>query len=250
MLKIGDLVTRKKYGNDIIFKIINIEKNKAVLKGEDIRLIADAYLDDLILATIRKEENEFEEIRIDKKKETEYFYIPGLILHLDADEDYLKKCEKYYKKQKVNYIGYVFKESDFPIKIESLIKKHNPDIIILTGHDAYYKNKTYKNSLYFIKTVKEIRNKFDNNIIIIAGACQSDYYNLMKSGSTYASSPSHINIHALDPAIIASYISLSSNNKLIDVKKVIEKTKYGSDGMGGIETKGKMKIGYPKINKE
>ena len=72
----------------------------------------------------------------------------------------------------------------------------------------------------------------------------------MKSGATYASSPSHINIHALDPAIIASYIALSSNNKLIDVKKILEKTKYGSDGIGGIETKGKMKIGYPKINIE
>ena len=248
MLKIGDLVTRNKYGNDIIFKIVKIEKDRVILRGADIRLYADAPINDLVLSTIRKEEPNIDEIRIDKKKEDDYFYIPGLILHLDADQDYLNKCEVYYKKQKVNYIGYVFKESDFPIKIETLIIKHNPDIIVLTGHDAYYKNKTYKNSSYFIKTVKEIRKKFDNNIVIISGACQSDYYNLMKNGSTYASSPSHINIHALDPAIIASYISLASNNKIIDVKKLIEKTKYGSDGIGGIETKGKMKTGYPKIN--
>ena len=250
MFKIGDLVTRKKYGNDIIFKIIKIEKDKIILRGIDVRLYADANPSDLVLSSIRKEEEIIEEIRIDKKKENDYFYIPGIVLHLDADEDYLKKCEKYYKKQKVIYYGYVFDEKEFQYKVEPLINKHNPDIIVLTGHDAYYKDKTYKNSNYFIKTVKEIRNKFDNNIIIISGACQSDYYNLMKSGATYASSPSHINIHALDPAIIASYIALSSNNKLIDVKKIIEKTKYGSNGIGGIETKGKMKIGYPKINIE
>ena len=249
MFKIGDLVTRKKYNNDIVFKIIKIDNNKVVLKGEDIRLIADSNIDDLVLSTIRKENETYDEIKIDKKKENEYFYIPGTILHLDADEDYLKKCELYYKKQKVNYFGYIFKENEFPLKIEQLIRKHNPDIIVLTGHDAYYKNKTYKNSNYFIQTVKEIRTNFDNNIIIISGACQSDYYNLMKSGSTYASSPSHINIHALDPAIIASYLSLSSNNKTIDIKKILEKTKYGPNGIGGIETKGKMKIGYPKINK-
>ena len=37
---------------------------------------------------------------------------------------------------------------------------------------------------------------------------------------------------------------------LTGIKKILEKTKYGSDGIGGIETKGKMKIGYPKINIE
>lgn len=250
MIKIGDLVTRKKYGNDILFKVIKIEAEKVILRGVNIRLYADSYLDDLVLSSIRKEEENIEEIKIDKKKENEYFYIPGVILHIDADKDYLEKCEKYYKKQKVNHYGYVYEEKDFPSKINLLIEKHNPDIIVLTGHDAYYKNKKYKNSNYFIESVKEIRKKCGNEIIIISGACQSDYYNLMKNGSTYASSPSHINIHALDPAIIASYIALSSNNKLIDVKTVLNKTKYGPDGIGGIETKGKMKIGYPKIIKE
>lgn len=250
MLKVGDYVTRKKYGNDIVFKIIKIDKTRVILLGVDIRLCADSNIDDLVLATLRKEEDEVEEIRIDKKKENDFFYIPGTILHIDSDKDYLKKCEQYYKKQKVNYIGYTFAEKEFIINIEQLIVKHNPDIIVITGHDAYYKNKKYKNSNYFIQTVKDIRHKFGNEIIIISGACQSDYYNLMKNGSTYASSPSHINIHALDPAIIASYIALASNNKTIDVKSLVSKTKYGKDGIGGIETKGKMKIGYPKLKSE
>ena len=247
MFKIGDIVTRKKYGNDIIFKIVKIENNKAILRGIEVRLYADSSLDDLVLSGIRQEEDEDLEIRIDKKKEDKYFYIPGLVLHLDSDKDYLKKCEEYYKKNKVNYIGYIFEEKEFETKIKNLIKKYNPDIVVLTGHDAYYKNKKYKNSSYFINTVKEIRKNFGKEIIIISGACQSDYYNLIRNGSTYASSPAHINIHALDPAIVASHIALSSNNSKIDLKSILNKTKYGEKGIGGIETKGKMKIGYPKI---
>ena len=95
MLKIGDLVTRKKYGNDIVFKIIKIEQRKVILRGVDIRLYADSYIDDLVLTGIRQETEIDEEIRIDKKKEDDYFYIPGLILHLDSDKDYLTKCENY-----------------------------------------------------------------------------------------------------------------------------------------------------------
>ena len=250
MLKIGDIVTRKKYNNDILFKIVNIDNEKVILRGIDVRLYADSYLDDLVLSSIRKKEEDEEEIRIDKKKDEKYFYIPGVILHLDADIEYFKKCEEYYKKQKVSYFGYVFNENEFIEKIDQLIQKHNPDIIVLTGHDAYYKNKKYKNSTYFIQTVKNIRKKYGNEIIIISGACQSDYYNLMKNGSTYASSPSHINIHALDPAIIAAHLALVSKNQTIDIINLLNKTKYGADGIGGIETKGKMKIGYPKIKNE
>lgn len=68
MFKIGDLVTRKKYGNDIIFKIIKIEKDRIILRGIDIRLYADANPSDLVLSSIRKEEEIIEEIRIEKKK--------------------------------------------------------------------------------------------------------------------------------------------------------------------------------------
>jgi spore coat assembly protein len=104
MFKIGDLVTRKKYDNDILFKIIKIDKNKVILRGVDIRLYADSFVDDLVLSGIRQDDEYEEEIRIDKKKEDDYFYIPGLILHVDSDKDYLLKCEKYYKKNKVNFI--------------------------------------------------------------------------------------------------------------------------------------------------
>ena len=88
--------------------------------------------------------------------------------------------------------------------------------------------------------------KDQNKLIIISGACQSDYEELIKAGSNFASSPKRINIHALDPAIIASSVALSVKNESIDLLKLIEKTKYGSDGMGGIITNGTMFVGYPR----
>ena len=54
MLKIGDYVTRKKYGNDILFKIDKIENNTIYLKGVDVRLYADSEKEDLILSSISK----------------------------------------------------------------------------------------------------------------------------------------------------------------------------------------------------
>ena len=47
MFKIGDVVTRNSYNNDIIFTIIDIKDDIAYLKGIDVRLYADSSLDDL-----------------------------------------------------------------------------------------------------------------------------------------------------------------------------------------------------------
>ena len=59
MLKIGDYVTRKKYGNDILFKIDKIENNTIYLKGVDVRLYADSEKEDLILSSISKKKRKF-----------------------------------------------------------------------------------------------------------------------------------------------------------------------------------------------
>lgn len=58
--------------------------------------------------------------------------------------------------------------------------------------------------------------------------------------------PKRINIHALDPAIVASSISLSNKSKPIDLLNILNKTKYGKDGIGGIITNGTMYVGYPR----
>ena len=46
--KVGDIVSRKSYNNDIYFKIIDISDNIAILKGVELRLYADSELDDLV----------------------------------------------------------------------------------------------------------------------------------------------------------------------------------------------------------
>ena len=247
MFKVGDYVTRKKYNNDILFKIDKIENNKVILSGVDLRLYAECNFDDLVLSTIRKDNEEISIVR--QLDESNYFYLPGIILHIDSDKNYLEKCLNYYKKNKLKCYSYIYKESEYPNIIEKLIRKHNPDIVVITGHDAYYKkDNKYKNSIYFEECVKKAIS-INNNLIIISGACQSDFISLIKAGSSYASSPSHINIHALDPAIIASFIALSDREKEIDLEEILSKTKYGCEGIGGIKTNGVMKIGTPRKEK-
>ena len=47
--KVGDLVTRKSYDNDIVFKIIEVNGRVVLLKGLNIRLCADSDIEDLKL---------------------------------------------------------------------------------------------------------------------------------------------------------------------------------------------------------
>ncbi len=256
LFNIGDLVTRNSYNNDILFKIIDINNDIAILNGINIRLCADSILNDLKKAKDEKNDddellNRFSDNHLNRD---EYFYLPGKILHIDGDNEYLNRCMNFYKKINIKAIGIKIKEEEIASKIKNLIEEYKPDILVITGHDAYYKkarkdndNKNYKNTLNFIKAIREARKILShNNLIIIAGACQSNYEELIKAGANFASSPKRINIHALDPAIVASSIALSDRNKPIDLLTILDKTKYGKDGMGGIITNGTMYVGYPR----
>ena len=263
MYKIGDLVTRNSYSNDIVFTIIDIsfEENIYYLKGLNVRLYADSTKEDL------KYYEEQEEVHDDKKElldriknnfkmeRSDYFYLPGKILHIDGDRDYLNECLDYYKKVGLLAIGKEAKEERIYENMREWIEEYMPSIVVITGHDAYYKRKgnqhdmnAYKNSANFVKAVKVAREveKSHDKLIIIAGACQSNYEELIRAGANFASSPKRINIHALDPAVIASYMALCDSGKDIDIIKVLETTKYGSEGIGGIKTKGTMYMGYPR----
>ena len=259
MFKIGDYVTRKSYGNDILFVIVDITDDIAYLKGHDVRLYADSYLDDLVLVT-EKENNSDDRNDALKIKDmlkldrSEYFYLPGKILHIDGDKDYLNRCIDFYKEMHLEAYGVNMEENKFENEILNCLNEYKPDILVVTGHDSFKKNKdkndinNYQNSLNFVKAVSKAR-EYERNqdkLIIIAGACQSFYEDLIKAGANFASSPKRINIHALDPAIIASTVALSPKNKEIDLISVIEKTHYGSKGIGGIITPGVMYVGYPR----
>lgn len=262
MLKfdIGDLVTRKSYNHDLVFIVTDVIDDIYYLKGSNVRLCADSPEEDL---------EKYEKDKTDKEEEkfmarikptndldrTDYFYMPGKILHIDGDKDYLNKCLKYYDEANIWAMGICEKEENVQLYIQDWLKEYRPNIVIITGHDAYYKkvgNKddlnSYKNSANFVEAVREAR-KYEQShdkLIIIAGACQSDYEELIRAGANFASSPKRINIHALDPAIIATKMSLSDINKDIDLKKILEQTKYGSSGIGGIITKGTMYVGFPR----
>ncbi len=252
MFNVGDIVTRKSYNNDITFKIIDIKGDIYYLKGVSVRLYADSPGSDLVLSDENNEDDSFRP-SIDEYRNldrNEYFYLPGIILHLDGDREYLDKCMAFYKKNKIKAYGLYLKEEDMPLQIGNLLKKYTPDILVLTGHDSFSRNKRdkYKNTSSFVSSVLEARKyeKSHEKLFVIAGACQSNYEELIKAGANFASSPKRINIHALDPAIVAACISFSNKNDNLDIIKILDKTKYGSSGMGGIITKGSMYIGYPR----
>ncbi len=254
---IGDLVTRVSHDNDTVFKIIDIDSRIAILKGVNIRLLADSDISDLKKVEVSKNIKD-DQVFLDRfnvsLNRDEYFYLPGKVVHIDSDEEYLERCMEFYKKVHVKAIGIKIKEEEIGSNVKKIIEEYNPDILVMTGHDAYYKklgsesnNDNYKNTTNFVKGVKEARKlESHENLIIIAGACQSNYEELIKAGANFASSPKRINIHALDPAIIASSVALSDKNKPIDLIGILEKTKYGSKGIGGIITNGTMYVGYPR----
>lgn len=260
-LSVNDLVTRISYNHDMVFRIIRItEDGNYILKGVNIRLIADSPREDLVLYD-REEDIEEEREFLNRVKpefhlnRNDYFYLPGKILHIDADQDYLQRCIDYYHDASLKVVGVHMDEEEVPHQIRTLLEETNPSIVIITGHDAYYKRKgnkneiaSYKNSKYFVEAVKEARKyeKSHDKLVIIAGACQSDYEDLIQAGANFASSPKRVNIHALDPAIIATRVSLTESSQDIDLKGILEKTKYGSSGIGGIKTKGMMYLGYPR----
>lgn len=257
MMQKNTLVTRKKYNNDIIFRIKSIEGNIVYLEGVNERLCADCNIDDLIEYSedlpIENDADILDRLELNLDRDN-YFYIPGKILHIDADKNYLNRCLKFYKNVNINAYGVLDTEENIPNNIEKYLKDINPDIVVITGHDSFNKFGTkddimsYKNSKYFERAIKIARDyeKSYDKLKILAGACQSDYEDLIKAGANFASSPKRINIHALDLSIVATSIALTDNTKSINIIDILNKTKCKIDGIGGIKTHGSMLIGCPR----
>lgn len=248
MFKVGDLVTRISHGNDVVFKIEKIIDNNAYLKGVNVRLCADSNVSDLLLVTKNEtsaDERFYQEIdKLRNFERSDYFYIPGKILHVDGDKEYLDRCLEFYKKANVLAFGVYSDEKQMASNIEKYLEDINPDIVVITGHDSLVK----QNSKHFKEAVKVCRRfqKDYDKLIIIAGACQSEYDMLIKAGANFASSPKKVNIHALDPAIIALTLSLLDKTKEVDLIELLDKTSNGKDGIGGVNTRGVMTTGYPR----
>ncbi len=376
-MKIGDIVTRKSYNKDIIFKIVGFgidNKNEkiAFLKGVAFRVIADAYLEDLevvkvsdikqilidptvenlIYKSVRSAQDRekkmnravpklqanpnvygipgkvlqieidptvenliYKSVRSAQDREKKMnravpklqanpnvYGIPGKVLQIDGDKEYLKICLDVYTELGIPAVGVAIPEENQYKEIINLLEKHNPDILVITGHDALTSRKgnitdlnNYRNSLNFIKAVKQARkwepnldnpdilvitghdaltsrkgnitdlNNYRNslnfikavkqarkwepnldNLVIFAGACQSNYEQLIRAGANYASSPGRIMIHALDPVFVVEKIACSRIDTIVPIEEVIEQTVTGLKGIGGSETRGKFRWAMPK----
>ena len=267
-IKKGDIVSRMSYGNDIIFYVKGIiklanKKRIALLKGIDVRIEADAPVEDL--RNVTKEEQKICEKelkdRINNKakckgKQDEYrrrkIIYTGKILHLDGDKRYSEKSNMYYSKMGLNAVVRNIPESKQPKVVYRLLNIYNPDILVITGHDGMIKNGAkyndlfnYRNSKYFIQTVKEAR-KYDmthgKNLVIFAGACQSYFEALMDAGANFASSPARILIDFLDPLVVAKSIALADKNKYITIDNFVDELRDGQKGVNGIGARGKRNI--------
>ncbi|SDN57239.1 spore coat assemly protein [Fictibacillus solisalsi] len=281
-LEIGAVVGRTSYNCDLLFRIVGFNEDKTVadLAGEEMRLLADAPVADLVAMSQQqqherrqegqaKEESSYKLFRQDyyllrQKREylstngyeydQSYFELPGRVLHVDGDPLYLSKCLELYKRLGVPVYGIHIKETEMPEKVPALVDEVRPDILVITGHDAYMKSKgsiedmqAYRHTKFFVRTVREIRRKYPqlDHLMIFAGACQSHFESLIKAGSNFASSPARINIHALDPVYIVSKISLTSFMDHVNVMDVLRNTLTGREGLGGVETKGFLRTGMP-----
>lgn len=272
MIRIGDYVVRKSYNKDILFKVVSIsDKGIVKLKGVSYRILADAPMEDLELAGgmrfTNKENNIMEQIdenvkQILMEQELQSMGAPtlrktGKVLHIDGDAFYLNLCLKYYEILNVEAVGENVLESQQPKKIKELIEKHKPDILVLTGHDALNKNYTnlqdineYRNSKYYISAVTEARSirPTSEQLVIYAGACQSNFEAILSAGADYASSPNRVLIHALDPPFIVEKIAHCPFQTILPIEEALKYTITKFSGLGGYEIVGRARKGGPVVS--
>ena len=263
-VKKGDIVVRKSHKQDIVFIIDRIIGNKiALLTGITTRLQADSYLDDLVVLEKKEVKKVYDNInqevykklknieinKFDGLKRSNRIVYTGRILHLDGDRRYSEKSRLYYQKMGLKAIVKNISENRQVNFVETLIDRYNPDILVITGHDgmirlgkSYEDIYNYRNSKYFVQTVKNARKSNKKGLVIFAGACQSYYEALMDAGANFASSPARILIDFMDPLIVASKIALTDEKRYLTISDIEDELRDGERGINGIGAGGKRKI--------
>lgn len=267
--QVGDIVSRKSYGNDIYFLIKDIlhtedQKPVYVLKGLLYRIEADSDGSDLSVQNpvaarlnVKKYVSDVSR-KVHYRNSTSSFYNfikrmekPGKILQIDSSREFLDMCLKHYRQSRIECAGYLSDESEQPRVVRSLLERYRPDILVVTGHDGIKKAsakpdslENYRNSRYYVQSVREARSYQSNpdKLCVFAGACQSYFEAIMAEGANFASSPGRILINALDPAIVSEKVALTDSRSIVTPREVAELTISGPKGIGGINTKGRLKI--------
>lgn len=286
VMNFGDLVVRRSYGGDVTFRVEGVQQNTAIIKGTDFRLLADSPLGDLVrvphpttsertkqaqikanesLTRLQQYHQEQSERRLADLRtewgtgEKGYFDVPGKVLHLDGDPLYLKKSLSLYNQLRVPAEGHHIHESSMAEALYRMLPRVRPDIVVITGHDGVLKRpqtrdlyslESYKNSQNFVQAIQVAR-QYERNrdtLVIVAGACQSHFEALLQAGANFASSPGRVLIHALDPVYVAAKTAYTSVRETVNMNDVLHNTISGSQGVGGIETRGTYRIGLPRLN--
>ena len=287
--RIGDIVARKSYKYDVLFKIVGFNSNGLVdLVGINVRITADAYEYDLRLIEKEELQIKLKNIEMNRKDrinrsinsmnrknyngyynkqyreniapeiyaKDKMYKRPGRVLHIDGDEEYTTKCRELYKKLGINAYVLNIEEKEQYRQVYNLLKKLNPDILVLTGHDAFIKRRNdiynidnYKNSKYFVQAVLEAR-RYEHSLddlVMYAGSCQSYYEAIISAGANFASAPKRVLIDMTDPIIVAQTIAYTPVNEIVSLDNIFYNTREGMNGIGGIQTKGQYRIGMPGI---
>lgn len=272
-IKKGDIVARKSHNLDILFSVEKIIRSTngmriAILKGITTRIVADAYLTDLVVLDSKKVDDSLRSLdvkiedrinRLIKKGKEKFQYKErnfqdiktGKILHLDGDRFYSDKSARYYKKVGLNAIVKNIPENKQHLIVKDYINKYKPDILVLTGHDGMIKTGTkygdlsnYRNSKYFVQAVMEARKLYpsSNKLAIFAGACQSFFEAIMASGANFASSPGRILIDFMDPLIVAERIAVTDRNKFVTINDIVNELRDGRKSIDGSGVMGKKRL--------
>ncbi len=283
---IGDIVTRRSYGGDIFFRVVAIEHRQgstyAMLRGLYYRLCADAPLKDLekknlmeinalrkesgkehnqvVMRAMKRQGREHQshyEPHLQKKEfyGNNFFELPGKVLHLDGDDDFRSLCQQHYLQMGVPCRVIHVSEAKQADVVVDYLREDRPDILVLTGHDSLlkgardpYEISNYRHSECYVKAVRRAR-EFQpdlDNLIIVAGGCKSYFEALIEAGANFASAPKRVLIHALDPLLVAQKIAFTSIYEKFSLPKFLEETMTGPRGMGGVQTRGKLRLGHPR----
>jgi len=277
-VNVGDMVTRRSYGQDIVFyvrRILGTDPPVAQLIGVNVRLFADSPLDDLVVLDYRIKpsspsglKSAISQIVLQRAKpdsqqhyrlevvRSDYVPVPGKVLHVDGEEHYLNQCLALYRNLNVPVIGLHIPEVEQPKRIREVLEKYQPDILVITGHDGLLRRSgsrdflaNYRSSQYFVETVRQAR-LYDSNrdgLAIIAGACQSHFESLIEAGANFASAPERVMIHCYDPVFVAEKLAYTPFTQVVNLPELFGTTISGKDGIGGIETRGKLRQGFPRI---
>lgn len=189
-------------------------------------------------------------------KKDEILKKPGVILHIDGDSEYAEKSRGIYKKMGLTSYVYSIPENEQYRQIYSILQRIRPNILILTGHDAFIRKRNdiynidnYKNSRYYVQGVLEARRYEHNldNLVIFAGACQSYYEAIISAGANFASAPKRVLIDMMDPLIVAESIAYTPVDEFVSISNIISNTREGISGVGGIQTRGAFRTGMPGL---